>query len=391
MAGLALPRDPQLSSAVTVRSSERSAFTEYHLTGTVSDEPGGVDPVGAVLDSVADAVAELGIEPIQEKLYGLAAAREEVLEKRRAAFERHGLDASLPVTFVEGPPLGGAELAGVQLWGIAPRAGARVRTIDGAVPGRSIEGPGFRMVYLPSVYGADAEGTLTEGGPAQADRMFANARAALASCGLSYSQVVRTWIYLPRLLDWYGELNRVRTRHYAPEKFGVGPGDRPFPASTGIQGGSGTAECFMDVLALEATAPHAVEARPLLWSARQGQSFSYGSAFSRGMSLAIGGRRTVHVSGTASIDGAGRTVHVGDREGQVLETLLCVAALLEEVGGGLANITMSTLFCKDRETLEAFRRVTRLLRVPAFPVVPVLADVCRPDLLVELEAVAVVS
>jgi enamine deaminase RidA (YjgF/YER057c/UK114 family) len=220
--------------------------------------------------------------------------------------------------------------------------------------------------------------------------MFANAEAALAAAGLSYGHVVRTWLYLARLLEWYRELNRVRSAHYAPVGFGTGPGSRPFPASTGIQGRSGAAECFMDLLALESTVPGAATARPLLRSARQGESIAYGSAFSRGMTLAIEGRRTVHVSGTASIDAGGRTVHVDDREGQALETLLCVGSLLEEAGGGLGSIVSSTLFCKDREALEAFRRVTRLLRVPAFPVVPVLADVCRPDLLVELEAVAVV-
>ena len=29
--------------------------------------------------------------------------------------------------------------------------------------------------------------------------------------GRPYADVVRTWIYVSRLLEWYGELNRVRT------------------------------------------------------------------------------------------------------------------------------------------------------------------------------------
>jgi len=83
-------------------------------------------------------------------------------------------------------------------------------------------------------------------------------------------------------------------------------------------------------------------------------------------------------------------VHCGDREAQCLETLLSIAALLEERGGGLKDISSATLFCKDARVYDAFEGATRLLGVPPFPKVAVLADVCRPDLLVEIEAVALV-
>jgi enamine deaminase RidA (YjgF/YER057c/UK114 family) len=69
---------------------------------------------------------------------------------------------------------------------------------------------------------------------------------------------------------------------------------------------------------------------------------------------------------------------------------MCIAAILEEQGGGLKNITSATLFCKNREAWEAWERVTRLLGIPALPKVCMIADVCRHDLLVEMEAVAVI-
>ncbi|MGA2018915.1 MAG: Rid family hydrolase [Opitutaceae bacterium] len=108
------------------------------------------------------------------------------------------------------------------------------------------------------------------------------------------------------------------------------------------------------------------------------------------MTLDIEGRRTVHISGTASIDAAGATTHLGDAEHQSLDTLMNVAAILNGQGGGLQHITSATLFCKDRESWEAWERVSKMLGVPAFPKVCVIADVCRRDLLVEMEAVAVI-
>jgi enamine deaminase RidA (YjgF/YER057c/UK114 family) len=149
-------------------------------------------------------------------------------------------------------------------------------------------------------------------------------------------------------------------------------------------------ECFMDVLALDSSGANAATATAIHRSPRQDSSFNYGSAFSRGMVFEIEGRKTVHISGTASINRAGESVYCGDAEHQALDTLMSIAAILEEQGGSLQNITSATLFCKNVEAYHAWERATKLLGVPALPKVCIIADVCRDDLLVEMEAVAVV-
>jgi len=262
-------------------------------------------------------------------------------------------------------------------------------TNPAAGPGRLWTGRGFRMLHLPSVRGLKPGGGLAGDAPAQADQMFTDAGLALRAHGMDYRNVRRTWIYLARLLEWYGEFNRVRNAHYQKAGFGK-EGGAAFPASTGIQGRSGDEECLMDVLAMDAEGPAYAAALPICRSPRQDASFNYGSAFSRGMAFEIEGRRTVHISGTASINAAGESVHGGNAELQSLETMMCIAAILEEQGGGLANITSATLFCKSRDAWEAWDRVSRLLKVPAFPKICVLGDICRHDLLVELEAVATI-
>jgi enamine deaminase RidA (YjgF/YER057c/UK114 family) len=239
------------------------------------------------------------------------------------------------------------------------------------------------------VRGTLPDGTLPTGHTAQADQMFTNVGLGLQAHGMAYTDVKRTWIYVSRLLEWYGELNRVRNIHYARVGLGV-KGGPAFPASTGIQGRMADEECLVDVLALKNDGPAGAVAEPIRCSPRQDQSFNYGSAFSRGMTFNIEGKKTVHISGTASINTAGLSTHLGDAECQSLETLMSIAAILEAQGGSLHNITSATLFCKDRAAWEAWNRVTRLLQVPAFPKVCVLADVCRHDLLVEMESVAVI-
>ena len=379
---------PRWGCRIDVKESERATFTEFHVTATVE----GDSAVDDMLGQVAAVLARRKIQPIQEKLYGRSSARPDVLRRRENALRRAGLDPELPVTWIEGTPLAGGDFVGLQIWGVAPHDGEQcVWTVENPATGRGRvwSGRGFRMLHLPAVRGTRPDGTLPAGHTAQAEQMFTNVGLGLEAHGLAYTDVARTWIYVSRLLEWYGELNRVRTAHYARVGLGV-KGGPAFPASTGIQGRMADEECLVDVLALRSDGPGDAEAAPIRCSPRQDQSFNYGSAFSRGMTFAIEGRKTVHISGTASINSAGASTHLGDAESQSFETLMSIAAILEAQGGSLHHVTSATLFCKNLAAWEAWNRVTRLLQVPAFPKVCVLADVCRHDLLVEMEAVAVI-
>jgi len=105
------------------------------------------------------------------------------------------------------------------------------------------------------------------------------------------------------------------------------------------------------------------------------------------MTLDIEGQKTILVSGTASICTAGRSLHIDDRQGQIVETLLNIAALIESEGASLADICSGTFFYKDEETLRAYGEVKRMMGNLDLPLVNILADVCRPELLIEIEAV----
>lgn len=378
-----------------VRGVRRETFTEYHVTATIvsgASLPAGGCTADDLLIRVAAELAVRRIQPIQEKFYGRRDVRDDVLRHREQAYRRQSLDPDVPVTWVEGLPLDGSGFVGVQIWGVAQHDNQScVRTVVNPVTGsgRLWAGRGFEMLHLPAVRGMRSDGTLPAGPAEQADQMFTNVGKALAAHGMAYTDVARTWIYSSCLLDWYGDLNRVRNAHYKPAGLGIAGGPA-FPASTGIQGRMDGEECMVDVLALRRGAAATVVAQPIRCSPRQDQSFNYGSAFSRGMVFDIEGKKTVHISGTASINTAGESTNLGNAEYQSLETLLCIAAILEEQGGSLRNITSATVFCKDVAAWEAWQRVTRLLQVPDFPKVCVLADVCRDDLLVEMESVSVI-
>ena len=374
-------------------SLDRNTFSECYLTLPASGAMSSIAEARALYERMCEAILEHGILPVQEKVYGPQAERKNVLAVRETTFQQAGLDPQLPCTYVDGRPGGNDPVAGIQLWGVVPAkdGGVTVSSVprpDGGI-GRIVRGNGFEMLYLPSISGrgsSDSENSET----AQGRRMFSLADEAVQANGHSYTDVVRTWIYLRRILDWYDEFNRVRSDFHITRGLDGRMEGRPFPASTGIQGGSGREECLMDLLTLRAAPGANVQTHPILASRRQNDAFAYGSAFSRAMSLSIEDRQTIFVSGTASIDSDGRTVHADRSEEQLFETLLSIAAVLEPLGGSLNDIALGTLFHKDEKILASYRNVSQQLGVDDLPLVPVRADICRHDLVVEIEAVALV-
>ena len=124
------------------------------------------------------------------------------------------------------------------------------------------------------------------------------------------------------------------------------------------------------------------------------EAYDYGSAFSRGMRVELGKFVVLFISGTASIDDQGRTLHVGDLRKQVRRTFDNITALLASEGATWKDIVRTTCYLRDIERdYEAFNQErTAFYREQGLNPVPastgIQAILCRPDLLVEIEAIA---
>ena len=370
---------------------DRVDYSEYFLTMPApQDTPQEHLKLAA---AVAERLSRDRALPLLEKYFGPSELRAETLQSRRENFMRLGLNPDSPHTWIEGQSATDNQLVGAQIWGIVLKnpESYQVTTIDAptGIRGRLVEGPDISMMYLASIVGVEQGGLLPAGRARQARRMFELAAQTLNSQGFEYRDVVRTWIYMAELLEWYDTFNIVRNRFHAEQNV-LGSGSSPFPASTGIQGHSGEEECLMDLLAVRGGARERREVRPLLTSGRQNQAFDYGSAFSRGMSMVRGGITTTLVSGTASIDDDGNSKHIDNPAAQILETLDCLRAVLDAAGAELTNICSGVLYYKDQRTLEAWKRLTYQTDLARLPLLPVHADVCREELLVEIEAIAAV-
>jgi len=342
-------------------------------------------------EEILGALATQGAVVLQERIFGRAEAARCVLEMRDDVWRRHGAPPTTTPTFVEGVPLGSAELAGIHV--IAARGvegKGRLVVHEGHVCGRVIATEGAEFLAL-----SDA-GRLVRGRGALSSDVEARAvlRAVedlLANEGWTFGDVGRTWFYLREILDWYGPFNRVRNEEFRRMGLLGGSGvlGGRIPASTGIEGRNALGGwCTLDLLAARPTNGGAFEMRRLA-NRRQNEATEYGSSFARGLALTVGSFKYVFVSGTASIDDHGASVHEGDFEAQTRRTFETVEALLAGAGASPTQVRQATAFVKHPRDAGAYARLAEGAGLPVAPVAMV-ADVCRPELLFELDATAVV-
>lgn len=363
----------------------RPDYHEFHVSANAPQQTAEAATTDAatLYGDMAAFLQEKGATVVQERLYGALRVQAEVDAARATAVEGCSSFSSVPPTYVEGMPAGASGLAGLHLCAIAGALTELICHTQRAV-GHRVTTSSAEYLYLSGLRGTTPDVAL----PAvdQAARMFSLANEVLQGLGFTYRDVVRTWIYLTDILAWYDEFNQARNRAYTA--FGLlGRGEDYLPASTGIQARSpGYVELTMDLMAVRPTAQSDLHIERL-HNPLQNEACTYGSAFARAMEVRTGGARTVYVSGTASIDEYGKTVHANDIEGQITRTITNIEALIGTRGLTLQDIAQATVFLKDPAYVEPFQRLCKGTPFADLGVA-MLADICRPDLLFEIDAVA---
>lgn len=310
---------------------------------------------------------------------------------------------NLPVTtFVLQPPCCGAALA-MEAWALG---GPSIRVKRFAPNLMAVEYDGLRWVYCGGIQSAQPEGPVHE----QALNALERLRMALKRAGCGFESVVRTWFYLggitgrERRTQRYKELNRARTDFYRPIQFYRSLLQEPngrgvYPASTGI----GTAGNGLVVGCTALQTQRGDVSLLTLENPQQTPAYQYHARyspqspkFSRALALLTPGYVMTWVSGTASIVDS-ESQHTGDIEKQTEQTIDNIEKLIAPenfrsrgvpgAGASLQQMAKLRVYIKRHVDYAKCREVCER-RFGAVPTIYAVADVCRPELLVEIEGVA---
>lgn len=102
--------------------------------------------------------------------------------------------------------------------------------------------------------------------------------------------------------------------------------------------------------------------------------------------------KVLHISGQVAQDVDGVTVGQGDITAQTRQVLNNIDKILASVGGQMSDIVKVTVFITDMSMLEEIHRVRSEFFTPPYPASSLVQVVglVDPDLLIEIEAVAVI-
>ena len=303
-------------------------------------------------------------------------------------------DSSIPVAAVHMPLLAGAPHL-YEVWSIAkPSVSGR----NGRVRFRRTDGILFGSV---SIFESELAASPTSGldtGSSPLQRVTAQLYQEICATleAERYPHLLRVWNYLPHInLDSHGteRYHQFNTaRQHALQSFGRAvTGSVPAASALGSIGEGPVVVYFL----AGRTAPIFVE------NPRQVSAYHYppeygthSPAFSRAALLSEPENLTLFISGTASIVGH-QSLHPGDVAAQTRETLSNIQALVTEAN----RLQRSTRFAMEALAYKVYvRRPGDLSAIQAeLAVSPIAsaqtvylrADICRADLLVEIEATGI--
>ncbi len=217
------------------------------------------------------------------------------------------------------------------------------------------------------------------------DDILSSTAATLADYdGSLLSSCVRTWFFVQNVDVNYAGV--VKGRNSVFNRMGLTPSTR-FIASTGIGGRHADSSVTVQMDSYSVLGLHEGQMRQINAPEYLNPTYEYGVAFERATSVDYIDRRQLFVSGTASIDNHGEVVWEGDIRRQTERMWTNVEALLREASCRWENVGHMLVYLRDPADAPVVGDLFRQ-RFPDTPFLILLAPVCRPGWLIEMECMA---
>ncbi len=275
---------------------------------------------------------------------------------------------------------------------------------------KSYDNTGYTVVRYPGFKSVHCAGLMGDPGDSVYDsavKAFDKALGILETEGLRIDHIIRQWNYIEQIArvphmngeqQNYQIFNDVRAHYYDKGQFRFG-----YPAATGI--GMNTGGVIIDFMAISESAqvkirpianPGQIDAHRYSGKVLEGTSSEKCTPkFERAKMVVVdNSHRYIYVSGTASILGE-KTMHEGDVEKQTMTTIDNINNLFsernqQEMGGrfDMEKVRFSHLrvYVKHMDDVPAVKKICES-RLRCKSILFLESDVCREDLLVEIEGV----
>ncbi|MBQ7349846.1 MAG: hypothetical protein IJW56_03065 [Bacteroides sp.] len=286
----------------------------------------------------------------------------------------HAEDSDCPLSIVEQPPLDGSKVA---MW-VYLQKGVRTKALSKGI--YEMKHGAYRHLWMA---GASNQASNSE---YQMRLLFNDYVMQLLENGCSLANnCIRTWLYVQNVDVNYAGVVKARNEVFATQNL---TDKTHFIASTGIAGRHANPKVLVQMDAYAVDGVKQEQIHYLYAPTHLNPTYEYGVSFERGTYVDYGDRRQVFISGTASINNKGEIVHPGDIRKQTLRMWENVETLLKEAECTFDHVGHLLVYLRDVADYTVVKEMFEE-RFPNTPKVFLLAPVCRPGWLIEMECMAV--
>lgn len=286
----------------------------------------------------------------------------------------HTDGADCPLSIVEQPPLDGTKIA---LW-VYLLKGVQTKALPKGL--YEVKHGTYRHLWMA---GASNQALNSE---YQMRLLFNDYVMQLQENGCRLADhCIRTWLYVQNVDVNYAGVVKARNEVFATQNL---TDQTHFIASTGIAGRHANPRVLVQMDAYAVDGVKQEQIHYLYAPTHLNPTYEYGVSFERGTYVDYGDRRQVFISGTASINNKGEIVHPGDIRQQTLRMWENVEILLQEAECTFDHVCHLLVYLRDVADYTVVKEMFEE-RFPDIPKVYLLAPVCRPGWLIEMECMAV--
>lgn len=370
------------TTKLAISSFSRKNTEEIHLMCVHKGNTAFDQQLTEVIDSIEYFIQKNNIStdaPLLFRLFLSDCANQEKTVKKLSNY-LNLIHNGCSISIVQQPPLNGSK---VTIWAYLLNTKKPLIKIS-EKDNLQINNGAYQHIYHTQLLAEDTN----EDSLGQTDAIFKAFNYDLTKKNLTIKEnCIRTWIYV-KDVD-YNYQGVVIGRRNLFDKLDMNSKTH-FITSTGIEGRHFDYKhsVLMDAYTVAGIIPEQVKF--LTATEYLNPTHEYGVTFERGTSVDYGDRRHIFLSGTASIDNKGEVVYPQQIDKQIERTLINIEALLKDAEANMTDIAQLIIYLRDVGDTKVVNDYFNKNHID-LPKVIVLAPVCRPGWLIEMECIAIKS
>lgn len=326
-----------------------------------------------------DEIIEIGLTPVYERIFGDNTQTGALYKVKQEKFKN-----IYPTGFVNYETISGAPLSSIFVYAV------KINNEDTvSVSSISDKAVKLRIKDVEHFYFLGNEKKSVEEDPFEGVFMYLD--KCLRTNSLSSDSIVRTWFYVRSIEEYYPKFNEERRHFFDRNNITYSNQASNLPSSTCIGALVSENELIhSDMYCLRQTKNTFKVGRMYNQNQNEanGTTYKFQPTFARATEIIGPEHIEIQVSGTASINDKGESIHLNNPYDQIQTTIKHVEHLLGQHSMKFEDLIQSTCFFKNKDYYDDFVKVLKDMKIPMFSSTFVVGDVCRDELLFELDGIA---